>query len=85
MPPPLTWQISHIIVDFFFQIIFVCILNQSHGNWLLSEVLHFAISMNLKLKEGNRVVLSFESFMGGDCDSVIIDELSLLAITLEER
>jgi hypothetical protein len=37
--------------------------------------------MNFKLKERNQVVLSFESFMDGD--SVIIDELSLLDVTLE--
>jgi len=38
--------------------------------------------MNLKLKEGNQVVPSFESFMDGDL--IIIDELSLLVITLKQ-
>jgi hypothetical protein len=37
--------------------------------------------MNLKLKEKNQFVPSFESFMDGDL--VIIDELSLLDVTLE--
>jgi hypothetical protein len=39
--------------------------------------------MNLKLKEWNHIIPSFESFMDGDL--VIIDELSLLVITLEWR
>jgi hypothetical protein len=38
--------------------------------------------MNLKLKEGNQIVLSFESFMDGD--SVITNELFLLALTLKK-
>jgi len=64
MPPPLTWQISHIIVDLFSSIVYACVCNQSCGHWLLSDVVHFAISMSLKLKEENQVVPSFENFNG---------------------
>jgi hypothetical protein len=40
MPPPLTWQISQIIVDLFSSIVYVCVCNQSCGHWLLSDVVH---------------------------------------------
>jgi hypothetical protein len=60
----------------FSPIISTYVLNQSHGHWLISDVLHFAISTSLKLKEENQVA-SFESLM--DDDSIVIDELSLLA------
>jgi hypothetical protein len=39
--------------------------------------------MNLKLKEENQVVLSFESLMGDD--SIVIDELSLLASNIRSN
>jgi hypothetical protein len=44
VPPPLTWHICHIIVDSFGHVVFVCILNQSKGHWLLSDALNFTIS-----------------------------------------
>ncbi len=53
-----------------------CVLNQSHGDWLISDALHSTISMNLKLKEENQIVVSFESLM--DDDSIVIGELALL-------
>jgi hypothetical protein len=64
-------------VDCLSPIIFACVLNQSHGHWLLSDVLHLDISMSLKLKEENKIIPSFESPM--ENDSIIFDELSLLA------
>jgi hypothetical protein len=64
VPPPLTCQISQIIVDFFSSIVSTCVHSQSCGHWFLSDVLHFAISMSLKLKEENQVVPSFQSFNG---------------------
>ncbi len=59
----------------FSPIISAYVLNQCHGHWLISDVLHFAISTSLKLKEENQIA-SFENVM--DDDSIVIDELSLL-------
>jgi hypothetical protein len=63
VPPPLTWQISQTIVDCLSLTVFACVLNQSHGHWLLNDVLHSTISMSLKLREENQVLPSFESIM----------------------
>ncbi len=63
-------------MEFVFLIVFTCVLNQSHGHWLLSDALHFTILMSLKLKEENKVVPSFKSLMKDD--SIIVDELALL-------
>ncbi len=54
-------------------IVFFCVFNQSCGHWLFSDALHFVISLSLKLKEENQVVLSFESLM--EEDLVTSDEL----------
>ncbi len=50
MPPPLTWHISQIIINYLSPIVTACVLNQV-GHWLLSDALHFAISLSLKLKK----------------------------------
>ncbi len=50
VPPLLTWHIPQIIVNYILPII-ICVLNQPHGHWLLSDVLQYAIVMNLKLKK----------------------------------
>jgi hypothetical protein len=81
--PPLTWQISQTIVDCLSLVIYVCVFNQSHGHWLLSDVLHSAISMSLKLKEENQILPSFESLM--DDDSIVSVELSLLASNIRKE
>jgi hypothetical protein len=47
----LTWKISQIIVNCLSPIITTYVLNKSYGHWFLNDALHFAISMNLKLKE----------------------------------
>jgi hypothetical protein len=51
VPPPLTWHISQIIVDFLFSIISAYVLNQSHGHWLFFNALNVIITMSLKFKE----------------------------------
>ncbi len=79
VPPPLTWHIFLILSP----IVFVCVFNQSRGHWLLSDVLHFDNSMSLKLKEENKIILSFESPM--EDDSIISDELSLLASNIRRE
>ncbi len=48
---PLTWDVFQIIIDIFPLVVSVYVLNQSHGNWLLFNALHVAITMTLKLKE----------------------------------
>jgi len=60
----------------FFSNVFVCVFNESYGHWLLSNALHFAISMSLNLKEENKIIPSFESLM--EDDSIIYNELYLL-------
>ncbi len=50
VPPPLTWHICHIIVDYFGLVVSTCILNQFKGHWLLSDALNSIISMILKFK-----------------------------------
>ncbi len=83
MPPPQTWQISQIIMDCLSPIVFACILNQSHGHWLLNDVLHFVISMSLKLKDENKIIPSFESVI--ENDSINSDELSLLVFNIKRE
>jgi hypothetical protein len=83
VPPTLTWKIPQTIVDCLSLVVFAHVLNQSRGHWLLSDVLHFAISMKLKFKEENEVVPSFESVM--DDNSVVNDELFLLASNIKRE
>ncbi len=59
------------------------VLNQAHGCWLLSDVIHFIISMNLKLKEENEVVPSFDSLMENDVN--VVNELALLASNIKRE
>jgi hypothetical protein len=63
VPPPLTWQILSNYYRLSFSNCLFGVFNQSCGHWLYSDALHFVISMNIKLKEENQVVLSFESLM----------------------
>jgi hypothetical protein len=81
--PLLTWQIYQIIVDCLFPIIPACVFNQSHGLWLLSDALHFIISMNLRLKEENQIAPSFETLM----DDIQLSSMSWFwwLLTLEGR
>ncbi len=83
MPPPLIWHIYQIIVGCHFLIFFACVLNQYYGHWLLSDALHFGISMSFNLKEENKIIPSFESLM--EDDSIISDELSLLASNIRRE
>jgi hypothetical protein len=48
----------------------------NHGHWLRCDALHFTISMNLKLKEENQIVPSFETLM--DNGSIIVNKLLLV-------
>ncbi len=83
MPPPLTWHIFQIIMDCLSPIVSTSVLNWSCGHWLLSDALHCIISMSLKLKEENKIILSFESLM--EDDSIISNELFLLAFNIRRE
>jgi hypothetical protein len=49
--PPLTWHISQTIVDVFFPIVSICVLNQSYGHWLLFDALNATMIMFKTLKK----------------------------------
>jgi hypothetical protein len=49
--PPLTWHISHIIGNSFGLVVFVYILNQTKGHWLLGDALNSTISMSFKFRD----------------------------------
>ncbi len=80
VPPLLTWKIFQIIVDCLFSTISTCVLNQSCGYWLFRNELHYTISMSLKLKEKNQIVLSYASLM--EDDLIVVDELVLLVFNI---
>jgi hypothetical protein len=51
VPPPLTWHVAQIVIEVLSRVVTTCVLNQSHGHWLLNDVLYYAITMNTKLME----------------------------------
>jgi hypothetical protein len=59
VPPPLTWHLCQIVVDYLSPIITSCVPNQSIEHWLLSDALHSTISMSLKLREESKNAPSF--------------------------
>jgi hypothetical protein len=82
VPPPLTWRIFHIIVDFLGHVASTCILNQSRGHWLLNDALNSIISMSLKLKNEIDYV-SFDNLM--EKDGNVAYELSCLASNIKKE
>ncbi len=77
VPPPLTWHICQIVIDCFFFVVTICILNQSEGHWLLSGAFHFAISMSLRLRKETKNAPSFQTLMEKDLGATF--ELIFLA------
>ncbi len=71
IPPPLIWFILSPIVT-------ICILNQSKGNWLLSDALQTPISMSLKLKEEMNNLLVLDVLVESN-DSSLDIELGVFA------
>jgi hypothetical protein len=55
VPSPLTWHVFQIIIDVLSLVVSACVLNQSHGHWLLSDALNVTIFMRLKFKEECRI------------------------------
>jgi hypothetical protein len=81
-PPPLTWHICHIIVDSFDHVVYVCILNQFKGHWLLSDALNSTISMRLKFKDEIDFA-TFDNLM--EEDGNVVCELLCLASKIDFR
>jgi hypothetical protein len=76
VPPLLTWQIFQIIVDYLSPIVIACVLNWSHGHWMLIDVLNSIISYSLKLKKDNAPLAYFESLM--EDEPSLVEKLVLL-------
>jgi hypothetical protein len=83
VPPPLTWHISQIIVDVLFSVVSACVLNQSHGHWLLCNALNVIITMSLKFKEQYRISLNLQDLI--DDDFIVARELSLFASNIRRK
>jgi len=45
------WYIAQTVVDSLIPAVLVCLLNQSRGHWLLSDVLNRTITITLKFQE----------------------------------
>jgi hypothetical protein len=56
-------------------------LNQSHSHWLLSDALHFAITISLKFKEEFEISLVLDNMM--DDDIRIAIHLTLLVSNIK--
>ncbi len=83
VPCLLTWHVAQIVVDVPSLVITTCVLNQSHGHWLLSDALHFAITMNTKLMEELQNHPSFGNIM--DENFEMDNELTLMASNIQEE
>jgi len=57
--------------------VFVCVFNQFISDWLLSEVLNFAISICLELKKTIEILVSFDNFMKKK--SIVVLEVPFLS------
>ncbi len=66
VPPSLTLHICQILIDCLSLVVTICVLNQSRRHWLLSDALHFVISMNLKLRKKPKNATSFHTLMEED-------------------
>jgi hypothetical protein len=58
-------------------------LNQSHSHWLLSDALHFAITINLKLKKEFEIPPILDNMMDDD-DIRIAIHLTLLVSNIKK-
>jgi len=62
--------------------VFICVLNQSKGYWLLNDVLNFAISI-LKLRKEYGISCSFDNYM--EKEFVVALELGFLASNVKNK
>ncbi len=58
-------------------------LNQSHSHWLVSDALHFAITISLKFKENFEIPLVLDNMM--DDDIRIEIHLTLLVYSIKKK
>jgi len=82
VPPPLTWHIFQIIVNFFGLIVSTCISNQSKAHWLLFDALNTTMSMSLKFKDEIDSP-TFDNLM--DENENVVYELSCLASNIKKQ
>jgi hypothetical protein len=82
VPPPLTWHICRIIVNFLGLVVSICVLNQFKGHWLLDDALNFAISMGLKFRDEIDST-TFDNLM--DEDRNVVYKLSCLPCNIKKE
>jgi hypothetical protein len=83
VPPPITWFIYQIIIDYLSLVIYTCILNQPVGHWLLSNALNSTITMNSKARDEMHLKLSFEFVM--DDDTRVSLKLAIFASNIKSE
>ncbi len=82
VPTPFTWHVAQMVVDLISLVVSACVLNQSHGHWLLTNAFHFAITMNTKLMGELKNPPSSNKIM--DENLGMVHELTLLALTIKK-
>jgi hypothetical protein len=91
VPPFLTWHLSHLIIIDVLSLVVsalvvsACVLNQSYGHWLTSNVLHAIINMTLKLKEEYGIAFSMNNLMEDGLGVVLELSMSTYNIKYEQR
>ncbi len=78
----MTWHIYQIVLDCLSPIVITYVLNQYKGHWLLSDAIHSAIFMSLKLKEPKNAP-SFQILMEKDFGMAL--EFICLASTIKKE
>jgi hypothetical protein len=81
--PLFIWHVAQIVVDVLSFVVTTCVLDQSHGHWLLSDALHSIRTMNTKLIEEWQNLLYFDNIMDEDFGMVI--ELTLLTSNIRKE
>jgi hypothetical protein len=81
--PLFIWHVAQIVVHVVSFVVTTCVLDQSHGHWLLSDALHSTITMNTKLVEELQNLPNFDNIMDEDFRMVI--ELTLLVSNIQKE
>ncbi len=81
IPPPITWFICQIIINYLSLVVSTCVLNQPIGHCLLSNALNSTITMTSKAKDEMHLKHFFESLM--DDDTGVFLELTILASNIK--
>ncbi len=83
VPSFLIWDVFQIIVDILSLIVYVCVFNQSHVNWLFFYALYARFTMELKLKEKHAMASSMANLMEDDIAMVL--ELSMFVVNIKNK